>query len=436
MKTQHHILAFMALALTACANDDTLQSATGGEINFDVVTNALSRSDASHLYSNATPLTEFYVASYVSGDKPTVFMKPQKVTIADNGLTNYSTGVHYYWPAVPLDFYAFASAIKVSGEESVTNISLTDDVSAATAGQLTLSNITMPKSSDKQQDLIYAVTKNVTSSNTTNNTVPLIFRHALAQLSFEMQSANPALYIEITGVTLKHIYRTGSFALKTATYTGTDENGDNVDDGYYDGSAGSTLSVDGEWTVNTTAAITTDDVSELSFDQSLYAYNGANADADGTDKPVPLKTDSNNGCMFVLPQTITAFAHSTSTTSAADQFTGMAFELTCRIYSVCKGTDGNYHYDGSNGCDKTIIYATEDGETAKLIVPITTSSVSEWKAGTKYVYRFTFNDTGGKCYDPEWAVPFVAIDYTVTGSGWGASIDSDSEISFDSTQNQ
>ncbi len=351
MKSKFFYGALAVLSLAACSQDEVVDvNRNGDEIKFSVVTNKATRAEA--VYSNTNKDFSFNVwashnnATYIDGDN---------ITTADQGTTWTNATGNRYWPEDGnINFYAANAG--TTNWNNGTNPTI---------------NFTVKDNVGEQEDLLYAVTLGQNKANNAAG-VNMNFRHALSQIVFKAKNTNQNLYVEIYGVTVCNLHKTGTYSYPT---TGT---GTNFDE---DESATGEPTADTRDALGSWATLTGNGTQDYNITWS----EAITLTGDKDNAEVKALNGQTTTSMLLLPQTTTAWDPATETNLTAA--TGTYFLVKCNMYNV-KGTE----YDP----DSDVLVWGKDGVGKEVAIPVEIN----WTQGNKYVYTFVFDDANGG-YDPE-----------------------------------
>lgn len=330
-----YVLMSIPLLVSACSDDDTGDTApvNQGEIRFTALTNSLSRAD--EITTNT--LTSFKVFAYTDNK---IYMDNVEVTknSSDNTWT-YSPVM--YWPSTPVNFFAY------SPDDWNNGISDADS-------PVTYTN-------DGNSDLVYAVNMNETRSE---SPVSMSFHHAFASVKVLLKSTTENISVNVTGITLANLMKTGDFKFPTVTTkpnVGTSS---------------------GVWSGQS--------------NPGDYVYFADSA------TPVVLtstQTDYSNQCSgFLLPQNLTDM------TSTASGYSGSYIRVDCTITDKASGNQ-IWPNDATPANQKE---AVEGGEPkGHLFFALSSGKLTHWVGGSKYVYVITIN--GGAGMEPIEFSPEVEV---------------------------
>ncbi|MDD6006921.1 MAG: fimbrillin family protein [Bacteroidales bacterium] len=392
------------LTLAACSKDEVVQQNPNDAISFTATTGkAISR--AADGYCNNDMPDNFQVWANVpvgsgSGYKP-YFSGDQ--FDRDGSTKNYlNNGEYRYWPNSAINFFACKNASKASAFEPEWK----SDYST-----LVVEDFTVEDDVDKQVDFIYAV-QNVAAKPDDGQTT-INFRHALSQIEFQARNENTKLYVEISGVSVCKVKNRGTF---TFPETSTEDKVGQHNSGSYGDDV--SLKVHGEWSDPTTPAdiktysITTrkDDDSDGEVKKIAGNNTPTNISLTATD---PSSQEYNKNTMYLLPQTLTAWAPSAG--HKAEDQDNAYFLVKCKIFNVANPATGY-----QQATDVLLWPATDT--YADVAIPFSAT----WEAGKRYVYTFVFTDKGNGGYDPDNSkdvlVP-IKLDVTVDDFVKGADKD-------------
>ncbi len=349
MKKYYFLADGLLLMLGSCSQDDIVEANLGAdEIRFAAVTNGSTR--AAGIY-NPTNMPASFQVSAMSQNK--VYISDDKIEKQENSWVN-TTGTRY-WPEDAVDFYAHVNA----GGAFVLN-----------SGAPTFNSFSVASDVGHQVDLLYAVKKGQTKSETP---VTLNFRHALSQIVFKARNESENIFVQIQGVRVKNVKNSGTYTFPTTTDPNLPTSG----------TADSKNR--GSWVLADTKV-------DYNVTFSLTDVKGSK-----TNPTVVNLTDVLGTTLMLMPQTTNAWNPETNpdpdgSTAASKATTDTYLLVDCVIYNVSgEGSDlpGDnvcLWGDGSNGS-----YTTKE-----LAIPVK----FDWKEGHKYTYTLVFgNGNGG--YDPD-----------------------------------
>lgn len=367
----------MLALLVSCSKEEVIDvNHDGDEITFDVVTNSATR--AADVYCNNNMPEGFYVSAISDGQ---TYIDKDQIANEDGSWVNKS-GVRY-WPATPVDFYAYYN------DNGSYQWSVAEGKAVAKFVNFEVNNIVAD-----QKDLIYAVKTNQSKpgEDAANTPVALNFRHALSQVVFQAKNTNANLYVEISGVDVVNVGNTNTFTFPSVD---TDKNIVDHEGATADYPAGA----DGwgtwaELTSGTASYAVAFDAVAVKGDNNVVALTTTDDGAkDG---------EFNANTMLLLPQTTTAW----DAESKLGDTTGSYFLVNCIIKNVKDGS-------GVAGDDDVYLWGAANAPK-KLAIPV----AFNWEQGKKYIYTLVFGEgNGGYEPDPEDPTPdpvLVPITFTVT----------------------
>lgn len=314
-------LVAIGMAATGCSDDDRNEDApaTGDAIEFTAVAERPSRT----VGTTTATLKEFYLYAFTDG-KP--YRENVKV-VKDGGAWSYTPPM--YWPATPVNFYAYSPDI------SKTATTMPD-------GSGTIDNYSNPGN----VDLLYAVTMNQTVKPTP---VTLNFRHALSNVAVMLSSGNADIKVDVAHVSLCNVALKGDFTFPDAT-TAIDND------------------TKGVW-------------SDLSgYNSPLIFYSHAHTD-DLTVSVTPVNVTENNlDVSYMIPQPLTEVSKDDT------GYKGNYITVDCRIFDAATGTK---LWPNSSTPSTQLVAESDCG---RLVFPLTTSTIKAWEQGYAYVYNITINN--------------------------------------------
>lgn len=307
MKLKHILLLSVAsLSLAACSDDDkSSPEITGNAIRFNASAPLAPRD-----VTTTENLENFRVTAFVAGKK---YMDNVLVTRTGNNWTYSPT---MYWPAdETVNFFSYSPDNITKSRDDGAD----DDIKGFV--------------NDGTTDFLYGV--NMDESGKTSKMVKINFRHALSQVRFYLKRKvqDPAIRVDVTGVTLTKINSVGDFSFPRTT------------------------------TAQGSAAYGTWSAQSMPTDPAIYNGEAAVLTDEGT--------ELNPGSYyFFIPQKLEKAAGNTTD--------GAFVKVTCAIYHEGTGTK-----IWPSGADYADIYfplnTTGTGSQA----------VTEWLQGRAYVYNLT-----------------------------------------------
>lgn len=233
-----------------------------------------------------------------------------------------------YWPDSPVNFFAFSPDI--TGSKQITGSGTNCIPGFYNYGDI---------------DLLYAVNIGEFEKPTP---VAINFRHAMSQISVKLSSTNSTIAVRLYHVKLCNLFLKGTFDFPSET------------------TAPDTPDVTGTW-------------SEYSNRESLLTYYNMEGYTTLTRTPTDY-TEDNLKVSFFLPQQLEQVALSDG------DFTGCYIQVDCEIYDTSSGAK---LWPKSDTPPYLLVPQTPCG---RLIFPLRTSNVEEWKIGYSYVYNIAINN--------------------------------------------
>ena len=203
------ILAVMALA-AGCSNDETVEMNQGNAIDFSVIVGTPTRTEGLKTTYNITR----FIVSAVTGGK--LYMD-QVLLSKSNDVWEYKIENKYgtiigdagisYWPAAPVDFYAYYPSKGISNQ-------IEDDAVTLTPEKQTIRyNVT-----DGDEDLLYAANIGETKDKHTTAPVEVNFRHALSQIVFKAKlTPDSPIDVDIKQIRVRNVQKKGTLKWPTET---------------------------------------------------------------------------------------------------------------------------------------------------------------------------------------------------------------------------
>lgn len=348
--------------------------------------------------------TQFYVTSFFgTGSGGQRYF--EKVEFNKQGASNkFTSSPGYIWPATNMDFYAWypnASAYRFSVSQNAYSM----------IGFKVEDNIT------KHLDLVTAHTSTIFSNfeNDETNGVTLNFEHRLCQIGVNALSSNTKYNVEVAGVRIGNVTKSGTFNFNGSINTET---------------GGNTF-----WSGITSGKVeyifgTSDNILTVGSSSSPIMGKGGNAMVIPTGKisawtPATDAANSNGGMFISILIRVSAKADGIQLypalgLSADDQVekTIFAVNKTSKAIKGIKKEDGKF-YDSNNNV-YTLTANDEQKEFAWAAVPVEVT----WIPGKYYTYTLNYSNGVG-IRDPKEPKhpghPILGGDVTatVTLSDWG-----------------
>lgn len=375
--------AMAVLALTACSNEEVIQTnEQNQEISFSAVTGkSLSRA-ADGYCNNVTPAT-FKVAAAYTTDGSTYaqyFINDgyKKSNASDDACKTYlADGSVRYWPELgtaddnqKLKFFAYHNAEPTWTETTGAN--------AYTAMK---ANFTVAALVKDQVDFIYAVEE--AQKKPDAGQLKINFRHALSQIEFRAKNANNKIHVIVDGVKVVNVKNTGTFTMKAVT-SGDGTSGTGNYEDHTKGENLGTADTDprvgrGEWSAQSgTASYEVTTASEVALDgtaQNLTAETG---------------TEYTTRSMYLLPQTLDPWDGTGA--AAAPSQTKSYFMIKAKIWNIADAVGGWTAED-------VLLWGEGTGTPTTKYIAVPAPSVN-WEDGKRYVYTFVFTTDGNAGSDP------------------------------------
>lgn len=252
------------------------------------------------------------------------------VTVSRNGgLWTYSPIA--YWPETPVNFYAFSPDI--SDSPQISGIGGGNSIpDFANYGDI---------------DLLYAVNIGEYEKPTP---VAINFRHAFSKVDVMLSSSNVDIKVKVSYMSLCNIYRTGTFNFPQATTSP-----DNLD-------------AVGSWS----------DLKQMSK-VITFMIMGHEDQVTLTTHPVNL-TDTTMQIQYFLPQPLSKVE------LAGNDYVGSYIQVDCEIFDTSSGAK---LWPKASTPSYMLVPETELG---RLVFPLATTNVQEWKMGHSYVYNIEINN--------------------------------------------
>ena len=399
---------FSVLAATAaltllpgCSSDEVINDPTADNpITFTITANNDSRS--AEFYCNNNKPSQIYVSATYLG-KPYMTNEVYKES---SGVWS-ATGLRHYWPddnTNPLTFYA-------------TNVKTGDNITVdwTVAGRGI--TYTPESSATSQKDILYAVAINKKPTKQSNSSTlywydatPLNFRHALSLVAFKAKNEIPHAQVTIESITINGIATSGKFIFPAAATT---PNGQN----HTGGAAYPAAASVGSWKnlVYPTSGRGKYFTAVPLAGTVVIPVTNRNV-VNLTDLSLTNNKETNYGqTLMLIPQTRTAWNPATAQKPFAQ--TNAYLTVKCKIQNIAKENDT------APSASDIYIWATEDGKTKELAIPLSIS----WEPGKKYVYTIVFNGKGNGGYNPDGGEVLVPIKLDVNvdnfGNGGNGTID-------------
>lgn len=233
-----------------------------------------------------------------------------------------------YWPDAPVNFFAFSPDI--SDSQQITGVGTNCIPGFYNYGDI---------------DLLYAVNMNEYAKSTP---VAVNFRHALSQVAIKLWSTNSSIQVRLYHVQICNVFMKGTFDFPFAT------------------TAADAPEVTGVW-------------SEYANKQNILTYYNIDGYTTLTRTPTDYTEQSLN-VSFFIPQQLEPFSFTNGV------FSGACIQVDCEIYDTSSGAK---LWPKASTPPYLLVDSTPCG---RLVFPLTTSNVEEWKIGYSYVYNIAINN--------------------------------------------
>lgn len=371
--------AMAVLALTACSNEEVIQTnEQNPEISFSAVTGkSLSRAKEGYC-NNATPNT-FQVAAAYTTDGTTYaqyFINDgykKSVENTDPGYANHknyvATGSVRYWPELgdasdtkKLKFFAYLNA-------APTWVTTAPDAYQAMKADFTVAALVKD-----QVDFIYAVEE--AQKKPDYGQLAINFRHALSQIEFRAKNANNKIHVIVDGVKVVNVNNTGTFTMKAATTNN-----------FVDHTTGANFG-----TADTDERVGRGEWSAQSGTASYEVTTASEVALDGTAKNLTAETgkEYTTRSMYLLPQTLTPWDGTGAAASQAKSY----FMIKAKIYNIANES-GTF-----DPAKDVLLWGEGTGTPTTKYIAVPAPSVN-WEDGKRYVYTFVFTTDGNGGSDPD-----------------------------------
>lgn len=312
--------SFTGLFASCSDSDNEPRPSEEGAISFGAVVPRPSRAAS----TTTTTINNFTVYAFTNG-KP--YMEGVKVSRSGAGWVYTPLA---YWPATPVNFYAYSP-----------DISNSPDLGTGVDGKI------VDYSNNGQTDLLYAVNMNEMAKA---SPVLMNFRHAMSRVDVMLSCQNPALTVKVAHISINQVDFKGTFTFPQLTTAASLP--DNI----------------GSWS----------DLKQPTNILTYYAFEESDFTT-LTTTPTNL-TEGNLNINFMIPQPLEELE------SAGSTFTGNCIQVDCEIYDTSTGAK---IWPTSATDPSLLVPQTNCG---KLMFPVTTAKVKEWKPGHAYVYNIEIDN--------------------------------------------
>jgi hypothetical protein len=426
---------FALLALTACSNDDVIQTTSSDEIRLSVTTDYGTLGTTSRgLHDGSTTAVKTAMAAFklfAVKTTPSSGLTFEKYidnadVVYDDSSWKFANDKRYFWPTNDkLNFYAYHFANANETEPGIElnkfdsagfNYDSTNDVvtfklkgvEPLIATNFTLADgLSIENLNTYQDDLLYAAAL----SKARSYSVPINFRHALSQIhlgvSVDASSPNLVVYIPQGGITICGFNNKGDLTFGT-TATDTNFAKNKTNDNY-------AYSSDCAWTFDSSENLAAN-YTYLDY-QAATLLSSAAAFTATSFKPA-----------LLIPQTWN--------TSYTDSWDGVVYlKIKCYVASIDNADERDYitNYAATTDPTAAIFNGTDDHSACGVLLygdPTDATHLKElyvplpngkWEAGKKYIYNLVFNTTpgSGPATDTDGnPIEKVGIDLNVTTADW------------------
>lgn len=313
------------MVFSGCSTDDEPAEApvAGNVISFTAVTPKPTRSAP----TTTASMQEFVVYAFTNS-----LTLMDGVTVKRSG-GSWIYSPEAYWPSSPVNFFAFSPDITKS-----TSVSIGGGASGSHISEFM---------NDGTVDLLYSVNMQVSQQAAP---VILNFRHAMSKVTAMLSSNNSNIEVKVSHVTLKNIYRQGSFDFPDAT------------------TAASTPEVKGTW-------------KNLQKPAGMLLFYAIGADDAVTLTPTPTDYSLNNlDASYVIPQSLEKVVLNDGT------YSGTFLQVDCEIFDKASGVK---IWPTTKTPDYLLVPETNCG---RLIYSLDTATVTQWESGHAYVYNISIDN--------------------------------------------
>ncbi len=202
MKKTIVLLAGIALMVAGCTKTEVITSGTDGAqkgIGFSAYTAKPTK--AAQVDVTTSNLTSFQASAIGNGS---VYFNNVTFT---KGASVWVSSPVYFWPAYPLNFYAYNKPANTTGFDITMN-NTTQSVKVTPAADLA-----------NQEDLVaaYAAAKIESDATNPESSLPLTFKHYLTQVVVNALSTNSNYKVVVDGVKLANLAGEGTYTFSTGT---------------------------------------------------------------------------------------------------------------------------------------------------------------------------------------------------------------------------
>ncbi len=279
--------------------------------------------------SRATPTTTATLNNFIVYGFTEGSPYMENVKVIRNG-GSWSYSPTMYWPSTPVNFFAFSPDI--SNAPGISSSGIQDIANYTNTGNV---------------DLLYAVNMNETAREAP---VQMNFRHAMSNVRIMTSSGNSAITVKVHHVKLCNVAMRGTFTFPMVTTSASKP--ENV----------------GSWK----------DQSLVTDALTFYAMDPSEVSTLST-TPVDL-TQNNLDISFMIPQTLSDLTYDGSA------YAGSAIQVDCEIFDSASGAK---IWPTAATPSNQLVPETELG---RLMYPVTTETLRDWKPGYAYVYNIVIDN--------------------------------------------
>ncbi len=253
----------------------------------------------------------------------------ENVTVNRDGAT-WSYSPIMYWPETPVNFYAYSP-----------DISNSPDVESSGLNSIVNYN------NQGSTDFLYAVTVGQVAKSTP---VMMNFRHAMSKVNVRLSSSNSAIRVSVNHISLLNVNHKGSFTFPSVSTAAGSQQG-----------VGSWSNLNSPLDILIFYALSPEDALTLTSTPADVTENNLNID-------------------YMLPQPLTTVDFNGS------EFTGNAIQVDCEIFDAASGAK---IWPRQDTPDYLLVPQSSCG---RLIYPLTTATLTEWKTGCSYIYNIKIDN--------------------------------------------
>lgn len=401
------IAAVLSFGFTACSQDSEMTNFAGNnnagvktsEMNFNAIVGTPGATRGTAILA-ANKVADFQVFGFLEDGTQYVGSALNAGIMIDGALGTGADAENYvswgyrtasdiaYWPQAIVRFQAISPAsdasFTIESTAKATGVDFTSYVPASTEDdgeeQKLTAIVNVPTNQSLQKDIMFAKAGENGATHTADNnpSVGLTFDHAMSQIVFKGKVASDKINVSISDIKIMNVKAQGKVG-----YFGTNQALSATTTGY----------ANTDYSIGLVAAPTLG-ASDITTAKDLSAANGA---------------------LFMLPQTVAAWATTAAVPVTVDDADGTASADGQGILAItCHITSAGQDLVGTSAADETVY------------LPFGIS----WAQGKKYIYTLVFgNGTGAYDEDGELIDTMLPITYSVnTVNGWDAITPDDIEF--------